>query len=215
MAVKDKGRAQRARTMALRAVWCRRVAIQRRRRHLCALVDLLAEYGSISDALPYPTEVRMARDLGVHERTVRRWVAELRDLGLIEVRSSRPQRDPQSGRWFRRASNRYVLCDRRARGSGVACPVPRRRLSVLVLPTGHQCPVTGPPEVKPPGGGRSKAADPPQPEMTKVADLRPPSATHHHTEPPAPQTRDQGERERVAELLAAMRATVGPTRRRR
>lgn len=205
--------------MAVRAAVCRAAAIRLRRRHLLALIDVLADYGTLSDDLPFPCQTTMARDLGVNERTVRRWVAELEGLGLIVVRRSRPVRDPESGRWSRKASNRYIVADRLARRSvGACCPLPRRRLSPLVPPTGHDCPVTAYPLVKPEDGGRFEPAGPPDLVVSAVVELpessSPSAPAPIGVELAGPQVCEQAERERVAGLLASMRSTLGPTRRR-
>ena len=49
--VKDKGRSRRRKEMALRGAWCRAVVIRAGKRWCTPLVDILVEYGSISDAL--------------------------------------------------------------------------------------------------------------------------------------------------------------------
>lgn len=200
--------------MALRAALCRRVAISRGCRWACPLIDQLSEYGSISDSLPYPTQIRLAHDLGVTERTVRRWMVALVAVGVLVVIPSPPLRDPETGRWYRRRSHRYVLADRLARRAGPASPLRRRRLKPLDSPTGHNCPVTTYGKVTNQNGGRSEAADPPSTVVTKVADLRSAPPTHHPIEFAEHHTPNQDERERIAQLLAGLKAGLPRTRRR-
>jgi len=204
--------------MAARAAHCRRVAIRRGRRWCCPLVDVLAEYGAIGASLPYPSQETLARELGVDERTVRRWLAELEGLGLVIVYRTQPERG-SDGKWTRRQTNRYLLADVKARASAPSCPLPRRRLgaSGLISPSGHACPVTASQGSTSGGAAEGSAAPPPPEEVepTEMTKLSSPSA-------PAPigvelsgqKVCDQEERERVAGLLASMRSTLGLTRRR-
>jgi hypothetical protein len=197
-------KAHRRREMALRAAACRRVAIRRGRRNVCALIDVLADYGAISASLPFPTQVQLGEDLGVDERTIRRWAEELVAMGVLIVFVSLPVRDRATGRWGRRQSNRYLLADLRARAHGPCCPLRRRRVKSLGSPTGQSCPVTGPTEVQLGGGGRFKPADPPTTGVVEGG---------CNDELVAVDLDKRAERARVAELLAGMRATIGPRRR--
>jgi DNA-binding transcriptional ArsR family regulator len=188
--------------MALRAAVCRTAAIRRGRRWCCPLIDALADFGAISDALPYPSQVELSRRLGVHERTVRRWLADLEELGLVLVLRSWPVRG-EDGRWTRRQSNRYLLTDRKAgAATGLACPLPRRR-SPLLSPTGRGCPVTAT-ESSTSGGALVETAAPPPP--VDVGRAEPPT--------PAPQAGDQGEQQRITAIRAAIRSQLGQGRRR-
>ena len=211
-------RRARAKEMAARAAHCRRVAIRRGRRHVCPVVDVLAEYGAIGASLPYPSQDTLARELGVDERTVRRWLAELESLGLVIVYRCIPERGPD-GKWTRRQTNRYLLADAKARASAPSCPLPRRRLgpSALISPTGHPCPVTASQSSTSGGASEGHAAPPPREEAKPVGMIErssPSAPAPIGVEPAGPPVCDQEERERVAGLLAAMRSTLGPSRRR-
>lgn len=180
---------------------------------------MLAEYGSLSASLPYPSQETLARELGVDERTVRRWLAELEGLGLVVVLRTEPERDRETGKWRRRQTNRYILCDGKAKGAAPSCPLPRRRLgaSALISPSGHPCPVTASQGSTSGGASEGDAAPPPLVVVEPVGMIGSSSAP-----PPAPikvelsgrYDCDEGERERVAGLLAAMRSQLGPSRRR-
>ena len=209
----DKLKALRRREMALRATWCRSVAISRGRRWCTALIDVLADYGALGP-LPYPTQETLAERLGVHERTVRRWTRELEALGVLDVFVSPPQRDPATGQWCRRQSNRYLLADQRARKAGPACPLPRRRpVKPQEPPTGHECPVT-PTQSSTARGPAPQSGGPPElGAMNGCDDLRSPTATHHQDELSAWEPPDQEERARIAAIRAGLRSRLGPTRR--
>jgi len=210
-------RRARAREMASRAAHCRRVAIRRGRRHICPVVDVLAEYGAIGASLPYPSQETLARELGVDDRTVRRWLAELEALGLLIVYRCTPERGPD-GKWTRRQTNRYLLADGKAKGAAPSCPLPRRRLvKPLHTPTGHQCPVTAS-QGSTSGGAAEGSAAPPPPEAIEpvgmIESSSPSAPAPTGVELTGPQLSDQDERQRVAGLLASMRSQLGPTRRR-
>ena len=133
--------AHRRREAALRASLCRQVAIRRGYRHVCPLIDLLAEYASLGSRLPFASQQTMATELGVTDRTIRNWLVVLEALAVVEVFRSRPML--RHGRWTRR-TNRYLLCDRRAAAAPRLCPVPRRR-SFRVTgagSTGNELPLT-------------------------------------------------------------------------
>lgn len=216
--VNRQARRARAKEMAARAAHCRRVAIRRGRRWCCPLVDVLAEYGAIGGSLPYPSQRLLARELGVDERTVRRWLAELEAMGIVVVYRTTPERGPD-GKWTRRQTNRYLLADGKAKGAAPSCPLPRRRLgaSALISPTGHPCPVTASQGSTSGGAAIGSAAPPPPEEVEPVGMIEsssPSAPAPIGIELSGPQVCDQGERERVAGLLASMRSTLGPTRRR-
>ena len=213
-----QARRARAKEMAARAAHCRRVAIRRGRRWCCPVVDVLAEYGAIGASLPYPSQETLARELGVDERTVRRWLAELETLGLVIVYRTTPERG-SDGKWTRRQTNRYLLADGKAKGAAPSCPLPRRRLgaSALISPTGHPCPVTASQGSTSGGASEGHAAPPPPEEIEPVEIIEwstPSAPAPLEVELPGPHACDQGERERVAGLLASMRSTLGPSRRR-
>jgi hypothetical protein len=207
-------KALRRREMAVRAALCRAVAIRRGRRWCCPLIDVLADYGAAGPSLPYPCQETLAQRLGVDVRTIRRWTVELEALGVLVVLRSYPVRG-EGGRYRQRQSHRYLLADAKAARSGPSCPLPRRRVKSLSPPTGHGCPPT-PTESSTSGGPAPSAGGPTSSTLNKRADSdRPATPTHHPIELAGPQGPDQDERERVAELLAAMRSKVGPARRRR
>ena len=60
-------------------------------RHIAPLFDALADYGAVSDQLPFPSQERLAHDCGVTARTVRRWLAIAELLGLVVVYRSIPE----------------------------------------------------------------------------------------------------------------------------
>lgn len=156
---------KRRREAARRAAACRRVAIQRGRRHVCPLIDLLAEYGAITGVLPYPSQETLARDAGVSTRTIGRWLAILEhELRLVDVHRSRPVTDRHTGQFVSRNTNRYVLCDRRAYRAPRSCPVPRRHRAD---DGGAVAPVEPPAAVEAP---QRRPLPPPVPEPTEVDD---------------------------------------------
>lgn len=71
----------------------------------------------------WPSQETIARAVGRSVGQVRRLLAELRRAGWLFVTRARPERDPDTGRWFRRATNRYGWAWRRA----CAVEVGRRR----------------------------------------------------------------------------------------
>lgn len=73
----------------------------------------------------------MADQLGVTDRTIRRWTTQLEAVaGCLVVTRHRPHHGP-GGRW-RRRTNGYRQCFRK--------PAPSERRKALVAPTGHPCP---------------------------------------------------------------------------
>ena len=159
--------AHRRREAALRASLCRQVAIRRGYRHVCPLIDLLAEYASLGSRLPFASQQTMATELGVTDRTIRNWLVVLEALTVVEVFRSRPML--RHGRWTRR-TNRYLLCDRRAAAAPRVCPLPRRR-GVRVAetsPTGNEIPLTS--TRYEPMGVDPGVDDPPAPVAATVGD---------------------------------------------
>ena len=128
--------------IATKAAACRRVAIQRGLRHAAVLVDKLAEYAALSDKLPWPSQETLATECGVTDRTIRYWLTALEDLGVIQVYRSKPSRQ-RDGTWNRQ-TNRYLLCDHRARATPPTMPLRRRktRNTTTFSPTGKQLPLT-------------------------------------------------------------------------
>lgn len=57
----------------------------------------------------YGSQETLAAELRVSDRTVRRHLVRLERAGLVTVIRCAPERDPVSGRWFRRLSNAYLL----------------------------------------------------------------------------------------------------------
>ncbi len=57
----------------------------------------------------YGSQETMAAELRVSDRTIRRHLGRLERAGLVTVIRCAPERDPASGRWFRRLSNAYLL----------------------------------------------------------------------------------------------------------
>lgn len=136
-----QSRAHRRREQAVRAARCRGVAISRGYRHVCPLLDVLADYGTISDALPYPSQETIAEQAGVTDRTVRNWLTVLETLGLVVVFRSQPKR--QTDGTYSRATNRYLIADKKAQTASHTSPVRRRhRTNTAFSPTGNQFPVT-------------------------------------------------------------------------
>ena len=212
-----QARRARAKEMAARAAHCRRVAIRRGRRWCTALVDVLAEYGAIGASLPYPSQETLARELGVDERTVRRWLAELETLGLVIVYRTTPERG-SDGKWTRRQTNRYLLADGKAKGAAPSCPLPRRRLgaSALISPTGHPCPVTASQGSTSGGASEGHAAPPPPEEIEPVGMIEwssPSAPASLEVELSAWKPPDQEERARIAAIRAGLRSQLSPTRR--
>jgi hypothetical protein len=83
----------------------------------------------------HPRQSWMAEQLGVSDRTIRRWIVDLEaNAGCLVVTRHRPHHGP-GGRW-RRRTNSYRPCFRKRTGS-----IDRK---VLVAPTGHPCPQDAP-----------------------------------------------------------------------
>ena len=84
----------------------------------------------------HPRQSWMAGQLGVTDRTIRRWIVELETAaGCVVVTRHRPHHGP-GGHW-RRRTNSYRPCFREKRPR----PIERK---VLVVPTGHLCPQDAP-----------------------------------------------------------------------
>jgi len=185
----------RRRQAAVRAAICRRRLVARRLRHVCPLVDVLAAHAALSEKLPWPSQIRIAREAGVSERTARRWIAEAERVGVVQVFRSLPERR-SDGTWTR-ATNRYLLRDQALSRSGACCPVPRKHGPVdsEVSPTGHARPVI-------PFGVESGGAP---------FEVAPPTADDSAVNPVGPVEEwrpDEGERLRAAEILAKARAAL-------
>jgi hypothetical protein len=119
----SKGAKQARREAAVRAAVCRGVATRAGYRHVGPLVDKLADLSALGP-IPYASQVYLARELGVCERTVRYWLAALERLHCVEVWRSKAY-TPDGGTSWTRRTNRYRLTDYRARGGqGLALPLP-------------------------------------------------------------------------------------------
>lgn len=132
--------------------WLREVRHRVPRHVLAAAVALAERSNDETSWVPSPGQVELASVLGADERTVRRHLVVLEAAGLLMVLRDRPQRDPSSGRWHRRRTNRYVLTMPAGR---VPVDLPGRS------PTGHARPVPPLGETPPArstGGGGSVVA---------------------------------------------------------
>lgn len=89
--------------------WHLRVLRSRHARASHRTAALLAHRASRHGANVYGCQTTMAAQTAVCERTVRYHVAQLEAAGLVSVRRCDPERDPATGRWFRRRANAYVL----------------------------------------------------------------------------------------------------------
>jgi len=150
----------RRQAMALRASVCREAAIAAGWRHAAPLVDVLADYGTISDNLPWVAQSTMARRLGVTTRTVRRWLAALEAIGVVRVYRSPARPDRWRGGRLARRTNRYLLVERAGRlaHGGTRCPVPRRRRQTTRSRLGDTT-VPSPPRGLELGGGGGEVGD--------------------------------------------------------
>lgn len=72
------------------------------------VVQHLARYGDPDGSRVYPSQERLARDLGLSTGTISRAVCEAEDAGALVVTRWRPFHDA-SGRFSGRRTNRYVL----------------------------------------------------------------------------------------------------------
>jgi len=164
--------------IVIKAAACRRVAIERGLRHTAVLIDKLAEYASLSDKLPWPSQQTLALECGVTDRTIRYWLTALEELGVVQVYRSKPKRQTD-GTWTRQ-TNRYLLCDRRATSTARSMPLRRRqtRRTAGFSPTGNQLPVTVT-EFEP--GGPSEASGPPTPQVVQSVGTAT-SADDHRTD---------------------------------
>lgn len=166
------------------AAICRKRAMQAGYHWATPILGVLAEYGSLSNKLPWPSQKTLATETGFSERQIRRQIAALEDLGLICVYRSKPQRR-QAG-VFTRQTNRYQLCDLRARRMRRGKP-PKQKVS----PRGHERPVT-PKGFEPERGAHRRSPIPKAPTIP----LWQPQPVEHRRATPA-------ERSRVSSLIAA------------
>jgi hypothetical protein len=111
-----------------------RLRFHERRRHqvqILALVDKVIRFQRIGQWCEM-SQAQIAADLGCHERTVRRYVAVLLHLGVLEVIASPAVYDPTTETWSR-PPNVYRLKFSQKPPAGPANP--------QVTPTGQKCPV--------------------------------------------------------------------------
>jgi len=110
------------------------VAIDARLTSGCKTFLLLLCRRSDDTAKPvWGAQTKMAVQLGRSDRTVRRYRAELEDLGYLTVYRSKPQRGP-NGRWSRRRSNTYYLHIAPRAGQSRDAPRRQQRTPFSVLP---------------------------------------------------------------------------------
>ena len=85
-----------------------------------ALATLIALIDHSDDTAgpAWPSQARLARLVGVDARTVRRHLAELRDAGYLLVFVYGANRDPATGRYSRRRTNRYYFTFCKEPGNG-------------------------------------------------------------------------------------------------
>ena len=203
----------RRREVALRATVCRRAAISRGYRHVCPLIDILAEYAMLSDQLPYASQKTMAIEAGVTDRTIRNWLVVLEALAVVEVYRSRPR--VRDGQWTR-STNRYLLCDRRAGRRAPACPIVRRRtVSGADSSTrGNAFPLTllG---TEPQGVGQ-QPDNPPRLVSSEVCEeissSCPPGRAQHGVDPSTNESSEPLTTTEVKERIAAMKDQLSPLR---
>jgi DNA-binding MarR family transcriptional regulator len=96
---------------------------------------LLARRYTKHNGKVYGAQLKMAEMLRVHPNTIVNHVRRLETAGLLTVTRSRPVRDPGTGEWVRRETNRYWLrfpCKEKAANRRVARR--RARFGVQTLP---------------------------------------------------------------------------------
>ncbi len=103
-------RAERRAWPSKRRAWLSRVAGDRRLTAGCKSWLLLIASRSDDAAKPcWGRQAKMAEALGRCERSVRAYRLEAEQAGYVRTYRTEPQRDPATGRWFRRRSNVYFL----------------------------------------------------------------------------------------------------------
>jgi hypothetical protein len=78
-------------------------------RSVLATLIALIDHSDDSAKPVWPSQERLAKLVGVDVRTIRRHVGELRDAGYLMVYVSGANRDPVTGRYSRRKTNRYYF----------------------------------------------------------------------------------------------------------
>ena len=87
-------------------------------RSAIATLDALLEFSNDSAGPVFPGQKRLARDTEQSTRTVQRHVRELREAGYLAVYCYPPERDPETGQWRRRKTNRYYFTFCKTPGNG-------------------------------------------------------------------------------------------------
>lgn len=111
---KRRARLQRRANIRQQCAEFHRVLIAAGLRSCIPLIEVLAEFAEISDRLPYASQETLAERCGVSARTIRRWLKECEQLGLVKVYRS-PAQHKGDGTW-KRKTNRYLLCTKVASG---------------------------------------------------------------------------------------------------
>lgn len=133
-------------------------------RRIVAMIAWTVQQTGGASRLAYPSQVRLAGDLGTNERTVRRHVDALEAAGLLTVYRDTPhQRGGRGGTWTRQ-TNRYHVTWRQIAAALIA-HARSRTAKPQVAPRGHGCPVIS-------SGGNPGAAPPEV--VDAVASPRPP-----------------------------------------
>ncbi|WP_158657454.1 helix-turn-helix domain-containing protein [Blastococcus saxobsidens] len=87
-------------------------------RSTLATFAVLLEHSGDDAGKVWPSQVRVARMLGVSVRTVQRHIRELRDAGYLLVYPSPPVRDEATGQYRRKRTNRYYFVFTKTPGRG-------------------------------------------------------------------------------------------------
>ncbi len=80
-----------------------------RRAALATLDEMLEHSDKTLDGAVWPSQERLATATGYHRRTVQRHIDELEKAGYIVVIRSHPRRDPATGLYVSRKTNRYYF----------------------------------------------------------------------------------------------------------
>jgi hypothetical protein len=83
---------------------------------------------------------KMGAQLGRCSRSVRRYLVEAEELGYVKCFRSTPERDPGTGRWYRRKSNAYYLAIPAKDTAAVGAPRRRQRAGYCVIRPGRHHP---------------------------------------------------------------------------
>ncbi len=87
-------------------------------RSTVATFAVLLEHSGDDAGKVWPSQIRVARMLGVSVRTVQRHIRELRDAGYLLVYPSPPVRDEATGQYRRKRTNRYYFVFTKTPGRG-------------------------------------------------------------------------------------------------